>query len=323
VRIAGAAHSDCVDAAVHAGPPQELSFTGDGNQLAIASLGAMQIVDVAGNEVIRLEGPHLVRPGAEADEFWVLTEHTMVRWSASRRARVGATVAWPGRSLRLVDDTAGTSPHLRPVLVRDGQPWTSEAARLPDGSFRKVEFALPLPPTPPTGPEAYAFLGDPEHDVAFVAANDRAPPLLLTSVDGRSKFTASRATLRRLGDAGATTHHVRFMDATRWLLLADDGTRAIVGLADGTVQSFATTDLTLLATGKVEPPLRHAIRFGPRHLLGTDGEKLLRLDATTFAVAGESPLPRGLSGIDRLASTADGRRVAIARGSEVRILQVE
>jgi hypothetical protein len=322
VRIAGDTHRDCVDVAVHAGPPQELVFTPDGNQLAIPSLGALQVVDFAGNEVARFEGPHLARPGAAGDEFWVLTEHTMVRWNATRRARVGDTLAWPGKSLRLVDDVADLRPRLRPVLVRNGQPWTSEAVRLPDGSFRRVEFAPPPPPTPANGLEAWAFL-DPERCTALVAASDRTPPLLLTSARERSKFAAVRATLRRLGDDGATTHHVRFTGVALWLLLADDGTRAIVGLADGTVQSFATTDLTLLATGKVEPAFRHAIAFGPRHLLGTDGEKLLRLDATTFAVAGELPLPRGLSGIDRLASSADGRRVAVARGCEVRILRVD
>lgn len=323
VRLHGLAFGDVTEGRVHCGPPQQLVFTPDGSHLAIVSLAATQIVDIAGNEIVRWEGSRIVQPGPGPGEFWLLTADAMRRWNATRRTYVGDPVTWRGRHLRLTEDSMARGPHLRPVIVRGGQPWTPEAARLPDGTFHALAFTRPRSPAPANGLEQYAWLGEPETALAFQNASDTGPPMLLTSVRGNGKFTDDRATLRRLGDDGATTHHALFDEEALWLTIGANGARVWVGLASGIVQGFDSDRLTPLAKVSFDTPLVDAVALGADHLLASTGRKLLRLDATTLAVVDEVPLPQGLPGADRLARSADGHRLAIARGSEVRIVTVE
>jgi hypothetical protein len=53
------------------------------------------------------------------------------------------------------------------------------------------------------------------------------------------------------------------------------------------------------------------------------GDRLQRIDANTLAVLGDIALPDGLPRADQLAISPDGRRLAIACGSDVRILTIE
>ena len=326
LQLRGLTFGDRTEAAVHCGAPQRLVFTPDGNHLAVLGVAATQVADLAGDEIARLPGPRLVQPGPGPDEFWLLTAHGMQRWSATHRKHVGEQVTWPGRHLRLSEERLVEGrlvDVLRPVLVRDGQPWTPEAARLPDGTFRALAFTPAATAKPANGLERYAWLGPPETGLAFAPAGALATPMLLTSAPGDIKFTRARATLRRLGADGATTDDVAFDAAARWLLTTPNHSRVGVGLANGTVRLFDGERLTPLATADFAPPLVAAVALGAAHVLASDGRKLLRLDATTLAVIDELPLPPGLAGIDQLASSDDGRRLAIARGSAVRILSIE
>ena len=285
----------------------------------------MQVVERAGTEILSLAGTHLVQPGPGPDEFWLLAADGMQRWSATGRAFVGDRTVWPGRFLHLIDarlvEASRLGARLRPVIVRAGQLWTPEAALLPDGTLRPLR--LPPAPKPQYGPEMFQQLGPPEAGLAFAAASATAPPMLLTSAPGDSKFSCARATLHRLGDDGATSHHVRFDGSARWLLLAANGASVGVGLADGTVHLFDSERLQPLAVVKPLRPLVAVVALGAEDVLASSGDDLLRLSATTFEVVDKLALPVGIDRVDQLAISADGKRLAIVRGSAVWIMNVE
>ncbi|MCU0864935.1 MAG: hypothetical protein MUC36_14185 [Planctomycetes bacterium] len=333
VQLQGLRLGDRADASVHCATPQRVVFTPDGNCIAVVSLAALQIFDRSGNEIASLAGTHLVQPGPGPDEFWLIDADGRQRWSATGRAFVGERITWPGRHLHLVDDRAverleprENRVRLRPVMVRAGQLWTPEAALLPDGTLRALKPPPPPAPKPemgPFGPDVYEQLGPSEAALAFAAASSEAAPMLLTSAPGDSKFTRARATLRRLGDDGATTHHVRLEPSARWLLLAANGAQVVVGLADGTVHLFDSERLSPLAKVTFRRPLVAAAALGADHLLASCGDDLLRLAAGTLEVVDRLPMPEGLDRVDQLAISADGKRLAIVRGSAVSIMRLE
>jgi hypothetical protein len=115
----------------------------------------------------------------------------------------------------------------------------------------------------------------------------------------------------------------RFDGYARWLTFAQDQTHLAVGLADGSVHLLTAETLEPVTKAKFAVPFVAAVALGPEQLLVSTGDRLQRLDAKTLAVLGDMALPDGMSRVDQLVASPDGRRLAISCGSDVRILTIE
>jgi hypothetical protein len=300
--------------ALAAGQHERLCFTPDGSHLALAGLRSTRVVDATGAECARCDGTMLVQPGPAPGELWLLTEHNMRRWNAATRTFVGEPVTWPGRHLRLTRDPVST-PHSRPrsVIVRDGQPWTDEAARMPDGSFRELAWSR----TPQNDMERK--LGPLHAETAtWLGGAAGAGAILLTTKQGKGDV----GTVYRFDAAGAVTHEHRFTAAPLAAALGVDGATLAVALDNATVHVVACESLQPVhAPALVRARAIVALANG-EWLVATD-DNLVRLHPRSLAEIGRVASPEGLGRVDVLVRNADGTRLALADDDEVRILRVE
>lgn len=320
----GLRRTDRTTASVHCGAPRQMVFTPDGSHLALASSSQTAVVDLTGREIAHWPGPLLPSPGPGPDEFWLLADDGMQLWSCTQRGPVGERVTWPGHSIFVSGKNlllGHRGPALLPMIVRNGQPWTEEVARLTDGSWRELQ-SLPFTEFTkleftgdPNSREPY----DPECAIAFTTESTTSAAILLTSSRGGWKF-GDVAKLRLLANDATTTHQRWFGASARWMVAVDS--RVIVGFHERTVATFDRKNLDLVNTTTVPGRIIAAVALGP-DLLATYGDAIAVLDATTLAKKVDVPLPVGLPGVDRIAISTDGRRVALAWRSEVRILTVE
>ncbi|MFN9333676.1 MAG: hypothetical protein ACK6D1_13890 [Planctomycetota bacterium] len=284
--------------------PVQLAFSRDGSFLASIAKWQTQLVDAAGREVATLPGPCVLTAGTAPDEFWVVTWNAMQRWSGTSRAFVGAKIPCEG---------AGTSSR---VLVRDGKLLRPPTIPSFIHFDETIGFAVP------------SALGATLH-LSSSKSMDLEPMRLVFTMLSSSPPTAEEiasrkpGVLRRHGANAQATHAVEFEAKPCWLALVADQTLAAVGLVDGTVQLFTAATLQPVTKAKFAVPFVAAVALGPEQLLVSTGDRLQRLDAKTLAVLGDMALPDGMSRVDRLVASPDGRRLAISCGSDVRILTIE
>jgi hypothetical protein len=303
---------------LHSGPPQQLSFTPDGNHLAVVSLTSVQIVDSNGSEIARLPGPRIVQPGEGPDEFWVVANNGMQRWSATTRNEVGQQVPIdPTRGVPWMEpfrvDSGGK---LKRAFVHQGTLWADRSA----GVFRSSELLRDL-----TNGEGLDTVSTKRaigeilfpRETLFALVADQAIPstLFLNQRDGA-------AVLRRIAAGLVPTPRVEFLQSPNFLVATNSGLVG-VGLADGTLQIFEGTALQVVQAKAFDLPLKAAVPIGKQQLLATNGRSLLHLEGRTLEVLGEIALPNDVSSVDQLVASPDGRRLAISCGSDVRILTIE
>lgn len=320
----GIRRTDRTIASVHCSAPRKLVFTPDGSHLALVSSAQVAVVDHTGNEIARLPGPLLPTPGPGPDEFWLLADEGMQRWNCTQRGYVGERVTWPGHSIQVSGSTPLFGPELpalAPMILHNGQPWTEHYARLPDTSWRRLDRLPPeesvqihLRPTDLEGAQFHWVRA-----IDFTTAGGTTKPILLTSAAGSRKFPP-RSTLRRFGDDGVPTHQVEFDTTAHWVAIS--GAHVIVGLGSGYVLTFDSEREVELSRVVLPRPIVDAVATGDA-LIAICGASLVWMEATNVAKQTDLPLPAGLSGVDQIAISADGRRLAVACRSEVRILTIE
>lgn len=286
--------------APYCGAPTNLTFSRDGSFLAVMSRMQTQVTDAAGSEVATLPGPCELTAGAEPDEFWVMERVRMQRWKVTTRQFVGE---WFARY-----DT--TNP-LGPLLVGEGR----------------------LPPHPPSLPLFHYLV-----DVAVPRApggeftltttvNRKALDLVAAAFSGRPEQLGDAAIpcaiVSRCNAHMVVMQTVRFDGYARWLTFAQDQTHLAVGLADGSVHLLTAETLQPVTKATFAVPYVAAVALGTEQLLVSTGTRLQRLDAKTLALLGDVALPEGFVRVDQLVASPDSRRLAIACGSNVRILTIE
>jgi len=316
-------------ASLHSAPSQQLAFTPDGSHLAVVSLTSAQIVETNGNEIARLPGSLIVQPGPKPDEFWLLTPKSLQSWSTRTRRDVGESLPWSA-ILNEPDDGNQLGKKLRKVIVHDGRAWTREGllalARL-RFLFKKLEAQLLVDARPDIA--AGLFSGRIDRPFDFAPIQGTRAWLLLTSTpgidwpDGRGPLFPAYANLVRVTVDDTGQQEAYFQQLARFLVATPNGSHAGVGLSDGTLEWFESGQLQRLATNKFLPPLVAAVARNERQLIATDGNQLLQLETKTLTVVAKLPMPPWFPRVDQMVLSADGNRLAIACGSDVRILTIE
>lgn len=100
------------------------------------------------------------------------------------------------------------------------------------------------------------------------------------------------------------------------------GTRVIVGLWSDSMVTLDSESLEELSRVVLPWPIGDAVAIGD-DLIAIRGTSLVWMEGTNVAKHADLPLPVGLPGVDQIAISADGRRLAVAYRSEVRILTIE
>ncbi len=316
-------------AALHSAPPQQLAFTPDGSHLAVVSLTSVQIVETNGNEIARLPGSLLVQPGPKPDEFWLLTAKSLQCWSTLTRRDVGESLPWSANLIE-PDDGNLLGKKLRKVIVHDGRTWTREG-------LLAVERVRSLHPNfeAPLFVDGMALLAAGAllskrlvEPVDFAPIRGTNALLLLTSSrrvalpDG-TELCPEQANLVRVAAANADRQEASFKQLARFLVATPNGSHAGVGLSDGTLEWFESGKLQRLATNRIATPLVAAVARNEHQLIATDGQQLLQLETKTLTVVAKLPMPPWFPRVDQMVLSADGNRLAIACGSDVRILTIE
>lgn len=295
-------------ASLHSAPPRQLAFTPDGNHLAVVSLTSVQIVAKDGTEIERLTGPRIVQPGERPDEFWVLAKDSMQRWSATTRSRVGEPLA--------LEIRVASEGELKKAFVQDGRLWSGNEVH----ALAVADVARLTPKD--QRPELLVGLADllkgfHGSEVLFDVVADKATATTLVLSDNRSE-----AIVRRCAAGLEPPSRVVIPRRPRFLVVARDGLVG-VGLEDGYVWMLEGTALQVVQAKAFDLPLKAAVPIGKQQLLATNGRSLLHLEGRTLEVLGEIALPDGVSRVDQIVASPDGRRLAIACGSDVRILTIE
>jgi hypothetical protein len=169
--------------------------------------------------------------------------------------------------------------------------------------------------------EALSTRGDGGEPVSFLSAPD-GKVLCATGTDVLGKAIGEPScTVEARDREGRSVAFWRCHSTPVWLAIAGDV--VLVGTIDGTVHRLRGSDLGAIDAQTFRPPLLQLAAFDRDSLLATNGPSLQLLDATSLAVVQTLPLPADFDGIDAFALAPDRRHVALARGSEVRILAVE
>ena len=326
--VQGLAADDLTVRSGHRGEAHALTFSPDGTFVAVQGLGAVRFVGLDGREVGFLHGTHLVRPGPDGADFWILGRHELRLWNAKTNRVVGEPQRWPQPTLPLLrtnelsrrPDLLGRQVYgpqnlwtLAPFVVVDGQPWAGSSAkgfgsaepvrRRADGQFER------LPDQGDRG-DAASFLAAPDGNVVS-AAGRRADEL----------FPASHGTVRIYARDGSAVAVRRFPSAPLWLAVAGDV--VLLGTSAGEVHRLRGSDLEEIDRRTVTPPLRQLVAFDGARLLASRGPDLLLLDPRNLETTQTLPLPADLDGVDVFGLAPDRRHLAVARGADVRILAIE
>lgn len=285
------------------GSPTRLAFTTDGSYLAVMSGTQVQVVDAAGRQIAVLPGPSVLTAGPANDEFWLVGDGPPTRWSASAPSAVQAD-ATTGRPRQRLDH----------VLVRVGQVWSGD--QLMKSDIRMLGYIL-------NGEPVAEFLGSTLIPEARGLVASEAKNAVFLLIPLQESGMPERTELLRYDENRKVTHRVRFDGPVLWLTTVLNGTHVAVGSHDGTLQLLDCDALQPVKKVQLASRLLAAVPWRQTELIVSIGDRLQRIDANTLAVLGDIALPDGLPRADQLAISPDGRRLAIACGSDVRILTIE
>jgi hypothetical protein len=306
--------------APHLGYADRLVFSPDGSYLAIMSLRALRIVDLTGNVSITLPGTHIASPGKDGPEFWLASPTGARRWNAATKSNVGERIKWlrEGSSLKYWNANQlgdGNPPHRRfrlgIALVVQQHAWldasgTNTGSRLVKQTHGKW---LPIGQAPLEGPIAMRIL--PGTDDVL---------LLGSSTDALAE--SSNMTLYRLDADGNRRVLWRGNGSANWLAVNDTGTTVwitdherLIGIScKGVREAVQHTTGTNWDSG---------IAWHDDNLLVTDGKTLQVINPMTLEQVRSFDVPKDLTELDLLAASPDRSHLAIASGSEVRILRLQ
>lgn len=304
--------------APHLGAAHRLVFSPDGRILAIAGLGAVRCVDLAGKEIATREGTQVVVPGTAGAEFFLMTRTEWRRWNAAAPRMPGIVEQlgepWVPRVAENRATHASNHLTLAPVLAIDDLPWCATA---------HYRFTSPRPVR--FGPSGRIPLAADDREPGEMLAACRlanGDVALLWSHDSDESGDRPASCTVHLHDRGGAALGARTLERiASWLCPAGDD--LLLGTIDGTVRRLRGRDLTVEDADAFTPPLRQVEPFGPNRLLATNGPSLLLLDAESLAVVHTFGLPEGIDGVDVFGLASDRSHLAIARSIDVRILTLE
>lgn len=326
--VQGLAADDLTVRSGHRGEAHALTFSPDGKFVAVQGLGAVRFVGLDGREVAFLHGTHLVRPGPDGADFWILGRHELRLWNAKTNRVVGEPLRWPQPTLPLLRSNELWSriallggpvygPQnlwtLAAFVVVDGQPWAGSLAK----GLRSAE---PVRRTANGQFERLPDAGDRGDAAAFLVASDGN----VVSAAGRRAdelIRASSGSVRIYARDGGAVALRRFQSAPLWLAVAGDV--VLLGTSDGVVHRLLGSDLEEIDRRTFTPRLRQLVAFDGERLLASSGPSLQLLAARNLEVLQPLPLPAELDGVDVFGLAPDRRHLAVARGADVRILAIE
>lgn len=285
------------------GTPTRLAFTNEGSYLAVMSGTQVQVVDAAGKQIAVLPGPSVLTAGPANDEFWLVGDGPPTRWSASAPSAVqAASLGWWWHQ------------RLDHVLVREGQAWSGYQLMM--SNIKMIGYMYMRGVVAEfidrsVIPQARGLVASEVQNAAFL--------LMPFQESGMPEITE----LWRYDGNRKLTHEVRLDGPALWLTTVMNGTHVAVGGLDGTMQLFDCDALQPVKKVQLASRLLAAVPWHQTELIVSIGDRLQRIDANTLAVLGDIALPDGLPRADQLAISPDGRRLAIACGSDVRILTIE
>jgi hypothetical protein len=319
LHVLGDKAADCVTLAGHLGPVHALAFSPDGCFLAISGLGAVRIVDRAGHEVANFRGSHVVRPGPEGADFWMLSPHRLERWNAATRATCAEPITWKEPRIRMLRSGSrtcfaepGEKRHrslntLAPMAWINDQDWVVRTGPL--GADPMLRIAGEWKP-----------LGDASAVTDVLQPLAAGGALLMTL--NHDPHGRGRSALRRYDSAGNLQQVALLSGASTWMALAGDGKHVFVG---GGWSVLRLNLETLVQVNEVprKPSILRMEPFGADRMIATDGLSLQLLHNQTLAALHTLALPKDLDAIDTFTVAPNLRHVAVARGSDVRILVIE
>jgi hypothetical protein len=326
--VQGLAADDLTVRSGHRGEAHALTFSPDGKFVAVQGLGAVRFVGLDGREVAFLHGTHLVRPGPDGADFWILGRHELRLWNAKTNRVVGEPLRWPQPTLPLLRSNELWSriallggpvygPQnlwtLAAFVVVDGQPWAGSLAK----GLRSAE---PVRRTANGQFERLPDAGDRGDAAAFLVASDGN----VVSAAGRRAdelIRASSGSVRIYARDGGAVALRRFQSAPLWLAVAGDV--VLLGTSDGVVHRLLGSDLEEIDRRTFTPRLRQLVAFDGERLLASSGPSLQLLAARNLEVLQTLSLPAELDGVDVFGLAPDRRHLAVARGADVRILAIE
>lgn len=326
--VQGIAADDLTVRSGHRGDAHALTFSPDGKFLAVEGLGAVRFVGLDGREVAFLHGTHLVRPGSDGADFWILGRHELRLWNARTNRVVGEPLRWPQPTLPLLrSNELWSRPFLQggPVYgpqnlwtlaafaVVDGQPWAGSDANV----FRSAE---PVRRTADGQFERLPDQGDRGDAAAFLTASDGN----VLSASGRRAdelVPVSHGTVRIHTREGGAVAVRRFESVPLWLAVAGDV--VLLGTSDGVVHRLRSSDLEEIDRRTFTPRLRQVVAFDGDRLLASSGPSLQLLVGRDLEVLQTLALPADFDGVDVFGLSPDRRHLAVARGADVRILAIQ
>ena len=307
--------------APHRGHADRLVFSPDGTHLAIMTLGALRIVDLAGNERLTLQGTHIASPGEHGAEFWIASRAGASRWNADSQTEVGEGIQWRGQGASLIrSNYEGTRVVDRPhriwrlsfadistkgawLLTTDADNITNWLVRQTHGQWRKTE--MPGMEDPIT--------------VQQLAGSEEV--LLHTNAPNYACGGCSMH-VRHLDANGESLHQWQTGGASDWIVVNDSETTTWIA-SGATLFGLACNDVREVARHTSEHEWESGIAWHNDHLLVTDGKTLQVIDPMTMNRVRGLDLPKDLTELDLLAASPNRSHLAIATGTEVRILRLQ
>lgn len=313
----------------HTGPAHRLVFSPDGRFLAVVGLGATRVVDLEGKDIVEWTGTRIVLAGPDGADFWIFDRRGLRRWSASTRRDVAPAMRWETPELRVVRSLDGRpfallaeeNPpfwlfSLGTACVVDGVPWLggdrfhpAQPRHFVEGGFERV------------GPELPAHLSG-LGSVALVAlANGLV--MSVASVEGDDVGNPPLSLVELHRGAGAPVVSWKAESCVRRVAVDPANGDVVLGFVGDEVKTLDGATLTEVGARRFETGLRDMAFFDRGRVLAAFGKELLLLDAHSLRTLAAIAVPADIPRIDVVAVSPTRRHVALAYGSEVRILRVE
>lgn len=308
--------------APHRGHADRLVFSPDGSHLAIMSLGAVRIVDLCGKDKLLLAGTHIATPGNDGPEFWLASHTKAWRWNAATKTEVGKRLKWRGKGVRLTRDSFAEFDEDNPPY----RIWTLGMAEV-------IKQSAWLHATDPKKLKGWLV----KQTRTEWLANDHfyfRYPIAIKALAGTDDVLAHSGTgqhhpgggpdmyLQRLDADGKSLHNWHANGSSDWFVVNDSETTAwIAGF--GHLNGIACKDMSEVVHHTKGADWDSAVTWHDDNLLVTDGKTLQVIDPMTLHLVRSFDVPKDLTELDLIAASPDRSHIAIASGSEVRILRLQ
>jgi hypothetical protein len=311
--------------APHLGAAHRLVFSPDGSHVAVSGLAGMCIIDLHGEVKLSLTGTHLVEPGHDGAEFWLVSPRRAWRWNATVRREIGQPLTFPGLPLRLLrPSTEGpwagavrgvglqASTRLSAAGIVNHQPWIGNASS-PMRLLRWQKNGFKADAKQP-------YLGTAPVCIRQLPASDLVLLASMGNSDG-NLLGGSQTLVFLLDEHGTPKHQWTHASSLLWVVADLQGECIWVSTARELTCLHSAT-LAVRSSQPLETTWIEATMWRSGLLLATDGKELQIVAPQTQQVQQRLLLPKDLTRIDVLAMSPTGKHIAVADDFDVRIFAV-